>query len=470
MPATTVVLTHVTIVDVTGGPSQPDRTVVIAGNRIRSIAPADSAVTPDGALVFNGRYKFLIPGLWDMHVHAAWPAMAQPLGALFVANGVTGVRDMWGDPGEIARWRARVAHFDDRTPRIVAAGNLLDGPEPVGPNALRVTSPDAARRTVDRLRGRADFLKVYSHLPREVYFALAAEARRTSLPFAGHVPVGVSAAEASDSGQRSIEHLGGVTLACSAHGDEVQRAVLRLVTERGYAAASALARREEAERADDFDAARCRALVERFARNETWQVPTLTVLHNQAYRGDTSLQNDPRLRWIPLFIRQRWPTRIDPATIGAAGVEARRALYRRQLMIVGLLQSGGVPILAGTDELNPFSLPGFSLHDELARLVEAGLTPLEALQAATLNPANFLGAIDSTGTVAAGKLADLVLLDGDPLADIRNTARIHAVVVNGRLLDGAAIQQLLSDASRAEGRPRRVPATRTSTGIRRPGF
>jgi imidazolonepropionase-like amidohydrolase len=469
-PTTTLALTHVSIVDVTGGPRLTDMTVVITGNRIRTIAPSDSAVLPEAAVVLNARYKFLIPGLWDMHVHAAWPGMSQPLGELFVANGVTGVRDMWGDAAEIAHWHSRVARFDARTPRLVAAGNLLDGPEPVGPNSIRVSTPDAARRTVDRLKRQGvEFIKVYSQLPREVYFAIAAEARRTGIPFAGHVPVAVSAAEASDSGQRSIEHLTGVTLACSAHGDDVQRRITGVVAERGYTAASALARREEAELAADYDVGRCRELAERFARNGTWQVPTLTVLHHQAYRDDSTLRYDPRLRWIPLFIRQRWPTRLDPTAIGAADDAARHALYRRQLMIVGLLQSAGVPILAGTDELNPYSLAGFSLHDELERLVAAGLTPLEALQTATLNPANFLGAIDSSGTVAAGKLADLVLLDGDPLADIRNTARIYAVVMNGRLVDGAARQQLLTDASRAEGRPRRVPPTRTATGARRPG-
>ena len=470
MLASSVALTHVTIVDVTGGPSQPDMTVIITGNRISAITRSDSAATPEAAVVVNGRYKFLIPGLWDMHVHAAWSGMSQPLGELFVANGVTGVRDMWGDRSEIAAWKARVARFDARTPRIVAAGNLLDGPEPVGPNSIPVATPDAARRIVDRLRGRADFIKVYGHLPREVYFAIAAEARANGVIFAGHVPIAVTAAEASDSGQRSIEHLTGVTLACSARGDEAQRAIVRTVAERGYAMASALAHREEAQLAADFDVTRCRELAERFARNGTWQVPTLTVLHSQAWRGDSSLQYDPRLQYIPLFIRQRWVTRVDPAVIGAADPEARRALYRRQLRIVGLLQSAGVPILAGTDELNPYSLAGFSLHDELERLVEAGLTPLEALQTATLNPANFLRAIDSSGTLAVGKLADLVVLDGDPLADIRNVSRIHAVIVNGRLVDGAARQQLLTDASRAQGRPRRIQPTRLPTGARRPGF
>ncbi|PYP61250.1 MAG: amidohydrolase, partial [Gemmatimonadetes bacterium] len=158
-----------------------------------------------------------------------------------------------------------------------------------------------------------------------------------------------------------------------------------------------------------------------------------------------------RLRFIPHFVRQRWYDRAEAIDRGTARAAAQQAQYRRDVAIVGQLFRAGVPILAGTDELNPYCLPGFSLHDELARLVDAGLTPLGALQAATLNPARFLHATDSLGTVTAGKVADLVLLDADPLADIRNVSRIAAVVVNGRLIDPAERERLLNDAAHADG-------------------
>jgi amidohydrolase family protein len=457
VPATAapLAITHVTVVDVAGGLSLPDMTVVITGNRIAAVTTSDASAVPADARIVDAQGKFLIPGLWDMHVHAAWPAFARALGALFVANGVTGVRDMWGDRGVIADWSARVAARDASTPRIVAAGNLVDGPDPVWPNSIRVTSVADARRTVASLQDEgAPFIKVYSHLPREAYFAIADEAKRRGIPFAGHVPIVVTAAEASDAGQRSIEHLTGVALACSAREDELMRDITATVASRGWAAASALGRARAAEIASSFDAGRCHTVAAHFVRNGTWQVPTLTVLHNMAYLDDPSLENDPRLRYIPRAVRTRWNVR-------AAAIERRssaagaRALYQREVEMVGALYRDGVPILAGTDELNPYCLPGFSLHDELARLVEAGLTPLAALQAATLAPAKFFNVSDRLGTVEAGKLADLVLLDADPLADIHNTTRIAAVVMNGRLIDGAGRQRLLDEAARADASPRR---------------
>src|SRR5205085_2694104 len=313
----------VTVIDVSGGPTRSDATVVVRGNRIASIGAADSLSTPADAQVVDGRGKFLIPGLWDMHVHAAWPNIADAVGELFVANGVTGVRDMWGDPGIIRDWRARVTDRDGRRPRIVASGNLVVEPE-------------------------------------------------------------------------------------------LMREVERTIASRGWAAATALERGAGALIDSTYDAARCRSLAERFVRNETWQVPTLTVRYNMTHLDDPALESDPRLRFVPHFVRQRWYDRAEAIDRGTARAAAQQAQYRREVAIVGQLFRAGVPILAGTDELNPYCLPGFSLHDELVRLVDAGLTPLGALQAATLNPARFLHATDSLGSVTAGKVADLVLLDADP--------------------------------------------------------
>ena len=451
-PATTIAITHVTVIDVTGGPPRTDATVVVRGNRIVSVGAADSLQMPADAQVVVGRGKFLIPGLWDMHVHAAWPNIADAVGELFVANGVTGVRDMWGDPGLIRDWRSRVADHDGRRPRIVASGNLVDGPDPVWPNSIRVGNAEEARKVVrSQQREGADFIKVYSHLPRDAYFAIADEAKRLGIPFAGHVTIAITAAEASDAGQRSIEHLTGVALGCSSVEPELMREVERTIASRGWAAASVLERGAGALIDSTYDAARCRSLAERFVRNETWQVPTLTVRYNMTHLDDPALESDPRLRFVPHFVRQRWYDRVETIDRGTARAAAQQAQYRREVAIVGQLFRAGVPILAGTDELNPYCLPGFSLHDELARLVDAGLTPLGALQAATLNPARFLHATDSLGTVSAGKVADLVLLDADPLADIRNVSRIAAVVINGRLIDAAERERLLNDAARADG-------------------
>jgi imidazolonepropionase-like amidohydrolase len=461
--ANAVAITHVTVIDVSSGTARPDMTVVVRGNRIVAIGAADSVATPADAEAVDGRGRFLIPGLWDMHVHAAWPNVADAVAELFVANGVTGVRDMWGDPAVIHDWRGEVARRDGKHPRIVAAGNLVDGPEPVWPNSIRVRGADDARDVVRSLRRNgADFIKVYSHLPRDAYFAIADEAKQQGIPFAGHVTIAISAAEASDAGQRSIEHLTGVALGCSSLEPRILEEAATTIASRGWAAASGFERAAGGLIDSTYDASRCDALAARFVRNETWQVPTLTVRYNVTHLDDPTLENDPRLRYMPRFLRQRWSDRAESIEGGSSRAPAaQQAQYRRETMIVGQLSRAGVPILAGTDEQNPYCMPGFSLHDELARLVAAGLTPLAALQAATLNPARFLHATDSLGTVEVGKIADLVLLDGDPLADIHNVSRIEAVVVNGRLIDGAERERLLNEAAGASGpAPRRAPRAR----------
>jgi len=458
-PAVAFAITHVTVIDVAGGPSRSDATVVVRGNRIASIGSGDSAIVPGDARVVEGRGKFLIPGLWDMHVHAAWRETAEPFAELFVANGITGIREMWGDLGVIRDWRSHVADRDGARPRIYAAGNLVDGPNPVWPNSNRAADAREGRELVRSLRrDGADFIKVYSRLPRDAYFAIAEEAKTLGIPFAGHVTIAVTAAEASDAGQRSIEHLTGVALGCSSLEDEIVRQVATVIASRGWVAASGLARGLGGLIDSTYDEARCRSLAERFRRNETWQVPTLTVRYNITHLEDPALERDPRLRYVPQFVRQRWADRSATIESGpAAAAAGQQALQRREVAITGLLFRAGVPILAGTDVSNPYCLPGFSLHDELARLVDAGLTPLAALQAATLNPARFLHATDSLGTVEVGKLADLVLLDADPLADIHNTSRIAAVVANGRLIDSAERERLLNDAAGASGSMMRRP-------------
>lgn len=454
-----LVIEHVTVIDVERGSPLPDRTVFVQASRIAGVTRAADAQVPPGARVVDGRGKFLIPGLWDMHVHAAkqeTSGAAAPdrwYGTLFVANGVTGVREMWGDMALIRAWRERVAAGDSATPRIVASGHLLDGAPPVWRGSVVATTAEAARHAVDSLQAAgAQFIKVYSRLPREAYMAAAEEAKARGLPFAGHVPFAVTAAEASDAGQRSIEHLSRVLSGCSPLDEEItaeNRRLLMLVG--GQDSVVGLNRRRRPELHASPESARCRALAARFQRNGTWQTPTLTVLYNNSEMGDPALAQDPREAYLPPAIVAPWNARraarlkvVSPGQLANA-----KAIYALDVAVVGRLFRSGVPILAGTDVGNPHCLPGFGLHDELVRLVEAGLPPAEALKAATLNPARYFEATDSLGTVAPRKLADLVLLDADPLADIHNTTRIRAVILNGIYLDRVALDAMLEGRKRA---------------------
>ena len=436
-----IAITHVTVIDTTGGPVQPDMTVVITGDRITDVGKTGKVAIPKDARVVNATGKFLIPGLWDMHVH--W--YAAPYLPLFTANGVTGVRVMWGSLLH-HQWRAEIEKGSLVGPRLVIASSIIDGPKPIWPNSTAVGTVDDGREAVRKAkREGADFIKVYSLLPRDVFFAIADEAHRVGLPVDGHVPQSVTVSEASGAGMRCIEHLTGVLTECSSKEVELRKpnpAVMDFASEEGRAAR----RRANREAVETYDAKKAGAFFAKLVRDGTWQCPTLTVLRNIAHLDDPKITTDPRLRYMPESMRKMW----DPANDfrfkarTAEDFEIGRLAFKKQLEVVGAMQRAGVGILAGTDVLNPYCFPGFSLHDELELLVGAGLTPMQALQAATWNPARFLGREKDLGSVAKGKLADLVLLDANPLDAIGNTRRIGAVIANGRLIPRTELDAMLA--------------------------
>ena len=197
-----------------------------------------------------------------------------------------------------------------------------------------------------------------------------------------------------------------------------------------------------------FDRERCAALARRVAASNTWMVPTVVVLHSTAYLDDPALRRDARLQYIPEFFKNGWNPANDFRfrAVTPQGWAARKRVFDEQLQILRILHDAGAKFLAGTDLSNPYLYPGFSLYDELAYFTKNGFSNLEALQAATINPARFLNATDSLGTIAAGKVADLVVLDANPLVDIGNVARVHAVIANGMLIDASRRQQILKNA------------------------
>lgn len=450
--STAVALSHVTIVDVERGRTSPDHTIVIEGNRIRSILPSGAVKLAPGTRVIDASGKFVIPGLWDMHVHATGPGIDRLFLPLLAANGITGVREMFGRLAWYDSARAQVARGTLVSPRIVGAGHILDGKPAIWPGSLGVANAEEATRAVDSLAAAgAAFIKVYSRLSPESFRAAAAESRKRGLPFAGHVPTLVSVAEASDLGMKSIEHLQTFTTACSRDDERLRAEVSAAVASpKGWDSASVLQRAQAKTLARSYDAKRCRALAARLKKNGTWMVPTITVLRSVAFLDDTTLANDSRLAYIPRFFAASWNPKNDFRFRAFTPDDwaVRKTLFKEQLDIVTLLHTSGVSFLAGTDLSNPYIYPGFSLHEELTNLVAAGFTPAEALRAATLNPARYLQLTDSLGTVASGKVADLVLLDANPLDDIRNTQKIFAVVLNGRVIDTEMREKLLSDGAK----------------------
>jgi imidazolonepropionase-like amidohydrolase len=428
---------HVAVVDVNAGQVLPDMTVEIRGRIIAAMDSASRIRVTRGARIVDGRGKYLIPGLWDMHVHLSFPAgAAQIFLPLMVANGVLGARDMHSFLPVIIGLKRAVGSGAQIGPRLFVAGTAVDGPNSYLPGARVVHTPDEARTAVRELKAAGvDFIKVYSSLPKDLYLAVASEAKSDGIPFVGHVPYQVTAAEASDAGQKSLEHLTEVDVGTSSDEAAIKAEELEAMNQKhGYIP-------DPVRLKSTFDSAKTTALFERFRRNGTWQVPTLSVFYQERQIAEPGLSgNDSLLVYIPKMLRDYW--RSLPVGIATKMV----ALGAVHSDLVGRLNRAGVRMLAGSDSPNPFVYPGFSLHDELGLLVRSGLTPAEALRTATTNPASFLGMTDSLGTVARGKVADLVLLDANPLTAIANTKRIRAVIQGGRLLDRRALDVMLAQA------------------------
>ena len=460
-PAVSFRLQRVTVVDVTRGRLLPDRTVDVVDGRIDRIT--DSAA-PDpsspGLRVIDGRGGFLIPGLWDMHGHplptggsrpaAWWEPDPDASFALLVANGITGVRDMWGSLEVAARIERERRARSRAWPRLLSPGAIIDGPIPYYPGLVSVGSADEARAAVDSLHaGGADFIKVYTSLPEDLYLDIVDRARGLGLDVAGHVPAAVRARTASEAGMRSFEHLYGVLEGCSRDEDRLLADNLAFLDARAAGRSSTRDDRAWFERLlETQDDARCRSLVRDLASRNTWQVPTLVALSGVFRLRDPDAAGDPRLAYVDPRVRAFWglASYDETRSFGDTDWELRQRRYERLQAVVRLMAEEGVPLLAGSD-FHPtvaFTFPGFSLHDELEELVASGLSDLEALRAATINPARYLGAADSLGSVQPGRLADLVLLSGNPLADIGNTRSIRAVSLGGRWLTRDSLDALLA--------------------------
>ncbi|HET7749343.1 MAG TPA: amidohydrolase family protein, partial [Terriglobales bacterium] len=434
-----IVITHATVINPGTSSAEANQTVVITNGRITSVTGAEKLQPPNNARVINATGQYLIPGLWDMHVHSAFgdwfPGGRDIILPLFIANGVTGVRDMGGDVPVLLGWRKEITDGKIIGPRLVISGPMLDGYLPNGklrfPSSIPVTTPASAVAAVDTLKAQGvDFIKVQSVISHDAYLAAAAEAHKQGLPIVGHVPDKVRIREVVAAGQKSIEHLMGIFEGCSTQEDKFiqgEGSLKLLLTTQ--------------------DEQKCDSLIKLLAQNQTWQVPTLAWQRGGTFLDQRDLKHQPLDKYVPAYWRdvtwRRFTDEMMPDLLRNP-LALRREYFTRNLQIVGALHRGGVPFMAGTDTApGVYIMPGFSLHDELANFVESGFTPMESLQTATSNPARFLGMEASFGSVEPGKIADLVLLSANPLEDIRNTRKISAVIANGRFFDREELDQIL---------------------------
>ena len=454
-----LVIKDVTVVDVALGKPVPGQTVVVDGDRITAAGPSATIQIPADARVVGGKGRFLMPGLWDMHVHTSSDRLNREIFfPLYIANGVTGIRTLKGDCFEpcgplehpisaVHQWRKEIAAGELLGPRIIAGSPIIYGPGPGEPSSIEAPATEEHGRALARLlaaRG-VDFIKIYDQLPREAFYGLLREGKRLGLPVVGHVPLEVPVSEAARAGMRSMEHLYGVIDECSTEED-AQRPKALAALRHGDTKALMM---NPLQSLANFSIEKCTALYDELARHEIWHVPTLVV--TPATSDLIAWRDRPAIKYLPRVELEGW-LRWQASEIASMPANWHLALplvrYRIEVTAVEMFRAG-VPLLAGSDALAIGVFPGFALHDELEALVRAGLTPAEALRAATLEPARYLEALESMGTVEAGKVADLVLLAANPLEDITNTRRIEAVVANGRFFDRVKLDAILQAAEQA---------------------
>jgi len=394
-------------------------TVIVQRGRIASLGPVVSTPIPDGALQIDGHGKFLMPGLADMHVHTYDPRQL----AMFVTMGVTTIRVLWGDAGTIGA-RDAIKNGEQRlAPTIYSAGGIIDGNPPIWPGSIAVSTPDEGIEAVAaQQRAGYDFVKVYALLPVEIYDAIVAAAAKHGLPVVGHVPFAAKLGHVLDAKQRSIEHLDGYAAYAERDDSPIKSA-------KDYKTRMAAYKYS--------DAAKLAEAVARTKAAGTWNCPTL-VVRDRIANLDRPDRTRPEYRFVPPSHIEHWDPKQDFRFQNSTADDfvVARAGNTWGLTVVKALSDAGAGLLAGTDVGNPWLVPGFSLHQELALLVEAKLTPYQALRAATLAPAEFINPSRAArfGTVTVGGRADLVLVEADPLIDIANTTRIAGVMLRGRWL------------------------------------
>jgi len=436
---------NVAVIDVEAGKARADQTVIIAGDRIQWLGPAAEADVAADSERLDGRGKTLIPGLWDAHVHINQNTDRDIALRMFLAHGVTGVREMGSgcfepDPERpclpgLVEWRAAIERGELAGPRLMGLSSAVLGSD------AQVAS--GVERFVERAReDGADFIKIMQGLSAGTYYELMSAAHDAGLPVVGHIPLAVGMADASFAGQASIEHARDVLFDGFAG-----RAEWRRSTQTQNPPTSVLRAM-----VDGHDSDLVRELGAVLAENGTHYVPTHLTRRFDAFADNPEYRADPRERYITKRQWDDWEfdaenvLRRDPS---AAGRATFMDFYRKGLEATAVLAQAGVTILAGTDAGDSYIFPGSSLHEELGELVEAGLTPAQALRSATWSTALFLGKAQDYGSIAVGKKADLVLLNANPLEDIEHTQAIEAVLFDGRLLSRADLSDLREQAAQA---------------------
>ncbi|WP_421764711.1 amidohydrolase family protein [Ekhidna sp.] len=449
-----LLISNVNIIDVEEGVVKTGMNVFIKGDRIHDVTKS-TASDEAATFIVDGTGKYLIPGLWDMHAHPDDPEMWRMnpdegsrdlLMPLFVMHGVTGIRDMAGSLQVVNDWREKIASGTLIGPAIYAAGPLIDGPNPMWDGSIGIPSTKHVKQKVDSLiDAGVDFLKVYSLLPDTIYFAMSKYARSIEFPFCGHVPQTVTNYDASKSGINSLEHLLDIPLECSSQEERIRNRDIDYgaVNDRlgQYVFRNKLI-------IDTYDAEKARRLFKTFVENETWHTPTISMWYKNAWFETEKVKDQAYFKYLPAYMKKYWTPQFNDHLKfrNKEFLKVKQAMVDHYMRIIRDMNKAGVKLLAGTDTgANPLCWPGLGVHLEIEMFEKAGLSPLEALRTATINPAIYLGILEDYGTVSKGKYADLILLTENPLVSVSNTQKISGVVKSGTYFSKKRIEEYLEE-------------------------
>ncbi len=442
-----LIIDQVTLVDPIFG-SAKNKTVVVEKGKILKIIPSEQITLDRRNKIIDGRGKYLIPGLWDTHVHFAYlETLAPSMFDLFLRYGVTSVRDTGGKVAFVKHWKDNAKTNPTKAPRVMMAGPLLDG----APNVYNGSSPrlpelsvgmatvaDVENEIAELLEADVDLLKAYEMLLPEQFLKIMELAKANGLKVTGHIPLSMDATSVSEAGLHSIEHLRNLDLSCASNAEELlkeRKALLNLgSTMSGNDLRSRVWKAQQEIAIANYDDSKADNVLAIFKKNNTWQVPTLALntLFTQQYFAKQEYQKSYAL--LPSPIKTYWTERSNALKNYPAN-QFRKKYDAWQTMMVGKINDANIPIMAGTDTPIAYLVPGLSLHVELEALVRAGLSNLEALQTATLNPAIYFELEGQLGRLEEGYWADLVLLTENPLDDIANTKKIATVIKQGVVYD-----------------------------------